>query len=464
MPAFEALELAHAVGGRLVLGTGQKTRGVCINSRLVRRGNLFVAIKGDRFDGHVFTREAFNRGAGAAIISEPYLILTQPQATLILVEDTVFALQELAAYHRRKFRKLIVVGVTGSSGKTTVKNLIAGALSVKYNTLKTEGNLNNHIGTPLTLLNLTAKHQAAVIEMGMSSPGEIARLAKIADPKIGVITNVGSAHMGKLGSVAAVRAAKAELLENMRKGGVAALNADDWHSAPLIEKKIRRTVTFGAAAGASFRLMGSEPILGTGGRALTIKAKGKEYKTRIGLIGLKDAENAVAAFAAAVMAGVEPEKIGRGLAKVKAEKMRMEPVRLKNGALLINDTYNANPQSAEAALYTLAEYKDKGRTIFVLGDMLELGPASSRVHRHIGKVAAKTGVSAIFVLGTHSEDAAAEAARLGVKAVVGHTHEELADKLAAFIKPYDTALIKGSRGSAMEKVVNRLLPVMGGVA
>jgi UDP-N-acetylmuramoyl-tripeptide--D-alanyl-D-alanine ligase len=460
MPRFSALEIALAVGGRLVTERHANVNGVVTDSRNIRRGCLFVAIKGPNFDGHRFVREAFAKGAAVALICETSLILTEPKGVFVVVEDTVKALQDLAAYHRGRFKKLLVVGVTGSSGKTTVKNMTAAALSRKYVTLKTEGNLNNHIGAPMTLLNLTQKHEAAVIEMGMNSPGEIAALARIAAPSIGVITNIGSAHLGGLGSVAAVRKAKAELLDEMTPGGTAILNADDPNSALLVKKTRLDTVTFGWSDGAQARVMQSR--LSGSGRRVTIRWRNKEFAAKLKLIGARDADNASSAFAVASVAGVDAGEIVRGLYAVRPEKMRMEPFRLANGAFLINDAYNANPDSTRSAIQTLMEIGRGGRTIFVFGDMLELGPKAEAIHAQIGRFAAKAGVSAFYSYGSLAAHSTLAAGRMGGSHVkAGKNKEKLADEIAKQLRPGDVVLVKGSRGMGMEEVADRLVSIAG---
>jgi UDP-N-acetylmuramoyl-tripeptide--D-alanyl-D-alanine ligase len=460
MARFSALEIAQAVGGGLVAKAEAIVNGVVTDSRSIRRGCLFVAIKGPNFDGHRFVREAFARGAAVALISDPSLILSEPKRFFVVVDDTVKALQDLAAYHRRRFKKLLVVGVTGSSGKTTVKNMAAAALSRKYTTLKTEGNLNNHIGAPMTLLNLTIKHEAAVIEMGMSSAGEIARLAQIAAPSIGVITNIGSAHLGGLGSVAAVRKAKGELLDKMARGGSAILNMGDPNSAPLIKKTTLNTVTFGWGDGANARVM--ESRLAGAGRRVTVRWKKQDVAVKLKLIGARDADNAACAFAVAAAAGVDGGEIAKGLGAVKPEKMRMEPVRLANGALLINDAYNANPDSTKSAIETLMEIGGNGRTIFVFGDMLELGAEEEAIHARIGKFAAKSGVNAFYSYGGLAGRSALEAGHAGgCRVKAGKNKERLADEIAKQLRPGDVVLVKGSRGMRMEEVADRIVSIVG---
>ncbi len=462
MAKFSVDEIAKATGGRIMAGRSRKTRGVCIDSRKVTRGCLFIAIKGERFDGHDFVLKAFKKGAGVAIVSESKLAGSQaPGKTLIVVEDTVQALQDVAAYHRRRFKKLVVVGITGSNGKTTVKDMTACVLSKKYKTLKTKGNLNNHIGAPLTLLRLNSSHEAAVIEMGMSGPGEIAALTKMTAPSIGVITNISSAHIGSFRSIARLRKAKAELIENMPKNGKVALNADDMNSRPLIEKATRKTITFGRSLGADVLLVDTWPNSGAG-RWAAIYYKNREQVTHIPLLGQHHTENALAAFAVGALAGVDPEDIAAGIDKVKPAAMRMELSKLPNGAVLINDAYNANPASTRAALESVSEYKRTGRLIFVFGDMLELGSAGPAAHKKTAMQAAKAGVDRLYTIGKLASIMGKEAALRGVEYKATKSHERIAKELSRILKPGDTVLIKGSRGMAMEKVAQSLNELMEG--
>lgn len=459
MAKFSVDEIAKAVKGRIAAGRAKSATGVVIDSRHVRRGCVFFAIIGERLDGHQFVADAFAKGAAIAVVSDEALAGSCPGKTLIVVEDTTRALQDLAAHHRRRFKKLLVVGVTGSNGKTTVKDMVAAALSQKYKTLKTEGNLNNHIGVPMTLFNLTEKHEAAVIEMGMNNPGEIARLTQIAAPSIGVITNIGPAHIGRLGSIDAVRRAKGEIIVNLPKNGVAALNLDDENSAPLIEARERKTITFGRNPSANISLVDTWTENGT--RTAVVHDGKTETELRIPLLGLKAVDNALAAFAAATCAKVASADIAKGIAKVKPAKMRMEPSRLPNGALLVNDAYNANPQSLEAALMTLATMRvNGGRLIFVFGDMLELGGKSAAMHKAVGKITARLKLDEIYTHGEMAALACDEAGKKGVAAYPAKSHEDIAMALAKAVRPSDIILVKGSRSMAMENVARRLVELM----
>lgn len=461
MAKFDLKETAKAVGGRLITGRGKIARGVSIDTRTLSKGNLYIAIKGENFDGHDFVGSAFSKGAVAVIVSNPALEQKFPDKNLIIVDNTLTALQKLAGWRRRQMKKLLVVGITGSNGKTTVKDMTAAILSRKYKTLKTEGNLNNHIGVPLTLLKLEPNHEAAVIEMGMSAPGEIATLTKIAKPSIGVITNISPAHIGNFSSLAKVRDAKAELIENMPKTGKVVLNSDDANSAPIIEGAKQKTRTFGKNPLADVSLVDSWENGGTG-RWAAIYFKGKETNVHIKLIGNHNIENALTAFAVGTLANVDVKNIAIGINKVKAAPMRMEPVTLPNGALILNDSYNANPAGTEAALATAGKLKSNGRLFFVFGDMMELGKKSETAHKRVGKLAVKAGVTCVYSLGPSARLTAKEAKLKGVRSIFTKSHNQIATALFKTVLANDVILVKGSRSMTMEKVVNRLIELAKG--
>jgi UDP-N-acetylmuramoyl-tripeptide--D-alanyl-D-alanine ligase len=423
-----------------------------------------VAIKGDRFDGHDFVAEVLAKGATAAIVSRDDFSASAIRGkSLILVNDTLKALTSLAAYHRSRFKKLLVVGVTGTNGKTTVKDMAALALSEKYKTLKTEGNLNNHIGVPLTLLRLDESHEAAVIEMGMNSPGEIAALSRIARPSIGVITNIGPAHLEGLKTVAAVRKAKAELLEYLKGKGKTALNADDKNSRPLINRRQKNIVTFGKEASANINLVDTWTN-GKAGHFAVIQSGTKEQEIHIPLLGKHNIQNALAACAVCIMAKVKMEDFARSLKKIIPAAMRMEPLIAPNKTMIINDAYNANPGSVEAALTSLAGQRRKSgrRLLFVFGDMLELGAASVSAHKKIAVAVKKAGVDHLFVLGELAAITAKQAEKLGIGVTVRKSHAAIARAVARGLKASDIILVKGSRGMKMERVVENLMQILKG--
>ncbi|MBF0171801.1 MAG: UDP-N-acetylmuramoyl-tripeptide--D-alanyl-D-alanine ligase, partial [Nitrospinae bacterium] len=291
--------LAKACDGRLVPGRASAVRGIATDSREPMKGRLFVAIIGENFDGHRYVAEAFANGAAAALVSDPSLLLAHPTESFVLVDDTVRGLQEMARWRRGRVKGLTVVAVTGSNGKTTVKEMIGAILRAKGKTLVTRGNLNNHVGLPKTLMGLAGDERYAVIEMGMSHAGEIERLCQIARPDIGVITNVGAAHLGHFKNVAAVAAAKGEMIGGLGAKGIALLNAADKGSAPLVARHGARprTFTFGRSPDARWSLVDSWPAPGKPGRQLAVMEGAKETVLTVPLLGAHQADNACAAFA-----------------------------------------------------------------------------------------------------------------------------------------------------------------------
>ena len=464
MARFYIQEIVDAVNGDLIQGKKAMINGVLTDSRSVKSGCAFIAIKGPNFDGHKYVKTAFEGGAKAAIVSKNISFPAYPNKAVIKVKDSVRALQDIAALHRNRFEELLVVAVTGSNGKTTVKEMIASVLKQEFKTLKTEGNLNNHIGVPQTLLKLTSSHQAAVIEMGMRGPGEIADLARIARPSIGVITNIGSAHLGKLGSISAVRSAKAELLEQlgqMDRSGIAILNLDDPNSLPLIKGYGGKTITFGKDESADVQLVDSWADTKVGYRAV-VYAKGKETQIHIPLAGKHNIQNALSAFAVGVAVGIAPSDIAKGLKKTKPTKGRMSVERLKNGATLIDDSYNANPASVKMAIETASEMKKTGRLFFIFGDMLELGKREIAEHKKIARIAKSAGVDFVYTVGKLTSHTAELASCMGIDSTAGKTHKAIARLVANRIEPEDVILVKGSRGSAMEKFITRLKELLEG--
>jgi UDP-N-acetylmuramoyl-tripeptide--D-alanyl-D-alanine ligase len=452
MARFSAGQIIKATGGQLAVGRIDITvSGVVTDSRLARPGSLFVAIRGERMDGHDYVRDAFSRGARVALVSHKLVMASTRGKTLVAVKDTTQAYLDLAAFHRARMESLTVAGVTGSNGKTTVKDMIAGALSVKYKTLKTEGNLNNQIGLPSTLLRLTPAHRAAVVEMGINRPGEMETLAAAARPNIGVITNIGAAHLEGLKSAANVRQAKAAMLDYLADGGTAILNLSDPASAPIIKsRRGRGVITFGLGSGANVAVMGDVLNKSWTGRIVTLRHAGEDTVIKVRMIGGSAAINAAAAFAAGVAAGLAPGEIARGIGAVRPAKLRMALEKLPNGAYLIDDSYNANPGSLASALLTLKDL-GTGRKILVLGDMLELGASAGKAHMRAARLAKAAGVCHIFAHGPLAAVAAMEAKRLGLAATVGKSREALARAVAKSLRPGGVALVKGSRGTEMDK-------------
>ena len=456
-PRFTAEELARATGGRWIDAPPAEVAGVSTDTRTVAAGALFVALRGDRFDAHDFLGDAAARGAAAAVVSEARAGDPSPLPRLA-VADPLPALGAIARLHRARFA-IPVVAVTGSNGKTTTREMIAAILATRGPVLKTEGNLNNEVGVPLTLFGLDASHQAAVVEMGMNHPGEIARLAAIALPQIGVVTLAAPAHLEGLGTVDAVADAKAELYLGLPEGGIAIANADDARMLKRAQASGRRMITFSAAKGRRGDVVvldvtsqgedGLRFVLGVGNREVPVHVPG--------LVGAHNAANAAAAAAAAIALGCTDREIARGLAAVRPVGRRLRLETLPSGVQLVDDCYNANPASMSAALRTVAALAAGGRRpVAVLGDMLELGAFEAEAHRALGEEAARAGLAALAAFGPRSR-ATAEAARAAGLAAF---HTEQLDPLVAWaranVRAGDVLLVKGSRGMKLERLVEAL--------
>lgn len=431
-------------------------KGISIDSRNIKEGELFVAIKGDRFDGHDFVPDAIKKGAWGALVERTVLEKKFESLgalkNILPVEDTLYALQEMSHMHRKKFT-LPVVGITGSNGKTTTKEMLAGILKQQGPVLKNEGNLNNHIGVPLTLLKIEAKHKAAVVEMGMSASGEIDTLARLISPTVGVITNIGPAHLEFLGSLDIVAQAKGELLGNIRPGGPAVLNADDRYFETLKNKFHGHITTFGIETKAD--VQASEIRQGQDFTDFKLSVDGSEVSVRLRAVGRHNVYNALAAAAAAIALGLPLDAVKYGLDAFAPIAMRSEIKQLQ-GRTVFADYYNANPASMEAALVTLMSLKSNRQTVAVLGDMLELGKSSAEAHRATGMTAARLGVDILITIGTFSKYTAEGAIKAGMpkeRVCETQTHAEAAALVRKLSRPGDAVLVKGSRGMKMEKIL-----------
>jgi UDP-N-acetylmuramoyl-tripeptide--D-alanyl-D-alanine ligase len=476
--ALTADEIARAVGGRLLQrGQPVEITGVTTDSRRVQPGDLFFAIPGDRFDGHAFVGQVFQRGAAAAVVHAPRLSPgARGRGTLIDVPDVVAALGDLAGYVRSQ-HAVRRVGITGSVGKTTVKDLTAAVLAQRYIVLKNEGNFNNEIGVPLTLLALRPEHQVAVIEMAMRGPEQIRHLAQITHPEIGVITNVGVSHLELLGSQQAIAAAKGELLEELEPGGAAVLNRDD-PFFDFLRGKAARTISFGAArstgASSDADVCGevvdeaSRDAQGAVGSRLRLWANTfgvAPFEARVNSPGRHQLYNALAAAAVGFLMGVAPEQVAAGLAAAEVSHWRMEQRHARCGALILNDAYNASPASMFAALDTLAAQPmpgGEGQRIAVLGDMLELGAISQQAHRDVGRKAAELGLAWLVTVGARAIDIARGALEAGMPPdrVVECTDNATATRrIQEVMTPHDVILVKGSRAMQMEEIVQGLMGV-----
>ncbi len=453
---FQAAEIIEICQGKLLQGSPDKTvSGFAIDSRQVKKGDLFIPFTGEHTDGHLYIKQAAKQGAAGAF----YELTQKPDATvpeeflLIGVPNTLIALQQLASAYRRRFN-LPVIGVTGSSGKTTTKDFIAGVLAVRYKTLKTTGNLNNEIGLPLTILELEKEHQAAVLEMGMSAPGEITTLCQIAHPAIGVLTNIGEAHLELLGSIDAIAKAKGELLDYLGSGGVAILNGDDPRLLSLGERFPGKVYYYGFNQGDIKGLQLSQRGENTFFRARFPNNKKEWFESP--LPGRESVSNALAALTVGYILELDLLEMQEGLKSVQSTAGRFQVLHNREGIGIIDDSYNANPSSVRAALRLLSELGGS-KTVAVLGDMLELGPGAREEHLSCGRFAAECGIGHLITVGELSRGFAEGACNAGLRASSCDTHREVLEKLAEIPLNNDWyVLIKGSRGMRMETVVRGL--------
>jgi len=450
-------EVVRATGARMMRhGRAERFSRVTTDTRTLAPGDCFVALAGEHHDAHRFAAEAVAAGATGLVVARAVELPAEADVTVLQVADTLRALQDLAADLRRRVAPC-VLAITGSNGKTTTKEMLAAILEHAGDPArvrKTHGNLNNLIGVPLTLLGLAGDETHAVIEMGMNAPGEIRRLTEIADPDVGLITNVGPAHLEGLGSVEGVARAKGELFATMRPSATVIVNAEDRHVAALGAAFPGRRVAFGAGTDISAEDVTCDA---RGAAAFRLRLADATIDVRLQIPGRHNVLNALAAAAAAWAVGIGPEAISAGLGAATSVGARMRVVTLANGVTLVDDSYNANPASVAAALRSLAE-APATRRIAVLGDMLELGSASAEQHRAVGALAGTLGLAALYLHGDFARDTAAGAAAgMAAHAIhVAANHAAIASALAAEARAGDWVLVKGSRGQRMEEVVRLL--------
>ena len=454
-------ELVAITGGTLLARSDRLVRDGTVDSRAVEPGNLFVALPGEQTDGHAYVGAALAAGAAAALVARDpdRADLAGHDATVIRVDDPLRALQAIAAAWRRRFDPL-VVGVTGSIAKTSTKEAIAAVLGAALPTLKNEGNLNNEIGLPLTVLRLRAGHRAAVLEMGMYVGGEIADLARIGRPEIGVVTAVQPVHLSRIGTIEAVAKAKAELIEALPDDGVAVLNADDERVAAMADLTRAEIVTYGFSPTAAVR---AEDVvsLGPDGMAFELVARAGRRPARIPNLGRLAVHNALAAAAVGFAAGIAIDTVVEALAAGSAAPHRGQVVRV-GGILIVDDSYNASPAAVEAALELLGGLP--GRRIAVLGEMLELGDGHVAGHERVGRAAAGI-VDRLVVVGDRASDVARGAREAGL---AGAAIVEVPDRDAALhelrstLRPGDVVLVKASRGIALDLLVDGLVAAFDG--
>jgi len=460
-PALRAADLVAATGGTLLRDAGRPIRGGAVDSRAVELGNLFVALPGEQTDGHRFLDAAVSAGAAALLVSSPLDAATLEalgRVTVVRVPDALLGLQAIGAAWRARFDPL-VVGITGSLAKTSTKDATAAVLAAALPTLKSEGNANNEIGLPLTLLRLGPQHRAAVLEMGMYVGGEIATLARLGRPEIGVVTAVAPVHQERAGSLAAIEDAKAELVEALPPDGTAVLNADDARVRTFGSRTRASVIRYGFAADADVT---AERVMGRGAAGMTFEVVARaprrtRFAAEIAALGRHSVQNALAAAAVGLLAGLPDEAIVAGLATHwAAASAHRGAIVDAPGLTILDDTYNASPPAVFAALEVLVSLP--GRPVAVLGEMLELGDAHAASHSRVGEAAGRL-VAELIVVGQGAAGIAEGAVAAGLAAA--HVHR-VPDRAAAIeilptvLRPGDVVLVKASRGAGLEAIVDAL--------
>jgi len=455
--------LAAAVAGRIVSGDPDQAVGnIVTDSRSLQAGDFFIALHGARFDGHEFVEEAFTRGAMGAIVEAGATNVGGTHA-IVEVGDTTVALQDLA-HAVREATETKVIAITGSAGKTTTKDTIADFLSESYGVVKNKGNLNNHIGLPLSLMQLRDSPDVAVMELGMNHAGEISTLVAISDPDVRVWTNVGDAHLGFFESADAIADAKAEILELAEPHDVLVCNADDPLVMARAPRFAGRIVSFGAADGATVRATGIEDLGLDGMRARVITPAG-ERMMETPLLGRGNLANVLAATAVAVEFGIALDAIAARAARLRPSERRGAVHRLAGGVMLVDDSYNSSPSALKRALDVIAKEPRATRKVAVLGEMLELGAFSADLHRDAGRAAAAAGLDALFVVGGQPARALGEGAIAAGMAPATVTFFDqsaaAAPTIAAAIRSGDVVLVKGSRGTRTDVIADRIAEAFG---
>src|SRR5438105_5454614 len=475
-PPLQAGWVASAMGGALVAGdVSRELADVSIDTRTLAPGDLFVAIRGERFDGAQFAAAAIGVGAAGVVVPRGWMSSAganamasrarsaTEQVAVIEVDDTTAALQALAHAIRRGSGTK-VVAITGSAGKTTTKEATSELLSTRYRVIRNRGNFNNHIGLPLSLMELRRRPEIAVVELGMNHAGEISTLVRVAEPEVRVWTNVGDAHVGFFASVEAIADAKAEIFEGARASDLLVANADDTRIAARMSSFAGRITTFGIESDADVRAVSivDRGIDGTSARVTTPRGA---VQLTTSLVGRGNLSNVLAAAAVALEFDVPIDDVAAAAARLRPASHRGEVVRLSDGVTVIDDSYNANPTATKAALDVLAR-SGASRRIAVIGEMLELGDQSAELHAMVGRAAARAGVDLLLTVGSKPAGALADAAvAAGMGASqVRHvaTSDEAADAAAAFVRAGDLVLVKGSRGIRTDRVVDRLKTAWGG--
>jgi UDP-N-acetylmuramoyl-tripeptide--D-alanyl-D-alanine ligase len=455
MEALSIKELVVASNGTLVQGKElEKIQNIVIDSRKATEVDAFIAIIGENLDGHKFMQSALENGCKTFIKNKSNSIkIISSDINLIEVEDTTKALGDIAKFYKEKFN-IPYIGVTGSVGKTTTKDMIYAAISTEFNTLKNEGNFNNHIGVPLTLFNLNSKHECAIIEMGMSNFNEIEYLANIVNPKIGVISNIGLSHIENLGSQEGILKAKLEITSNFDEANILIVNGDDEHLKKICKDGLKYDLkTFGFDKNNDVYC--TDYIIGEESLSFKCVIGDNEEEIFIPTVGKHNIYNAMAAILVGLSLDMNLEDIKNGLRNFKASKMRLDIIK-KDDLTIINDAYNASPDSMKAALDILGRYEK--RRVAILGDMFEMGEHSEYGHRLVGEHAI-SNVDILITIGENSKYISDESIKLGLnKDNVYHFYnkETAIDKLNGIINKDDVVLVKASRGMQLENIVQYL--------
>jgi UDP-N-acetylmuramoyl-tripeptide--D-alanyl-D-alanine ligase len=446
-----------ATKGVLMQGEARTSfTGVSTDSRSIKPGELFVALRGENFDGHRFFAKALARGARGAVVDHEVDAPADRTIPLVHVADTLQALGDLAHLWRKQ-HPIPLVAVVGSNGKTTTKEMAAAILGKRHKVMKNAGNLNNLVGLPLSLLQMNSTHGVAILEMGMNRFGEILRLTQIAAPNLGILTNIGTAHLEGLGSIEGIMQAKGELLQGMGASGRLIFNADDPRVAELSKGFRGERQSFGIRSPADWQALA---IITRADGGVSFQLQGPAGRTPLSLqiMGRHQVYNALAAAAASALLGATMDDIKEGLEAFPPPAMRMEPITLGTGIKVINDAYNANPQSMDAALLALRELVG-GRKIAVLGDMWELGAYAEQAHRELGRAIPERGIDLLFLLGRFAPQVAEGAKQAGMdprKIYLGKDHRAVGLQLSRILKKGDWVLVKGSRIMRMEDIIKEL--------
>ena len=473
MPAtwgkIAAGEILSPTNGNRVSGNSENVlSGISTDSRSIKPVELFWALKGERFDGHDFALKAIENGAAGIVVQKDYwkseggkdksLSSGFPDPVVITVNNTLQALGDLARWWRQQ-HDVQLVAITGSAGKTTTKEMAASILELSQETLKNQGNYNNLIGLPLTIVQLDERYRRAVLEMGMNHPGEIARLTEIADPDVGVITNVGMVHLEGLGNLEGVARAKVELVEKLSSKGKVILNGDDELLVKTASAFRKDALLFGLGEKNHVRAHRIRN-LGKEGISFDLKYQGNSWPVRTRVPGVQNVLNSLAAAAICLYLNEPPENIVEGLARFAGIKGRFTVMHLPGGVTVVDDTYNANPLSLKAALESVEVLADKGlRIIVALGEMMELGDATVRAHQEAGQRVAELGTYHFLAIGEHANDMISGAVKAGMQkehAEMVRTHEEMVKRIREEMREGDLIFLKASRRMALEKVVEGL--------